>query len=236
MTIQASFLPAIENPKIKTLALRDQPVYRVSINPSACNTLELLAAIIGGPHQIEIAERLLACFEGDIRLLHNAPAEAITARVHGIGPQTAARIKAAFALGMMFTRPTEERPSVNSPGDAYELLKDMAMFEQEHMRVILLNTRMQVLGVQEVYVGAVNNIQIRLAEIFRPAIQRNASMIILAHNHPSGDPTPSPDDIAVTRAAVQAGKMVDLEVQDHLIVGSNRYESLKSKGLGFSSD
>lgn len=236
MTIQASFLPTIENPKVKTLALRDQPIYRVSNNPSACNTLELLAAIIGGPHQIEIAERLLACFEGDIRLLHNAPTDAITSRVHGIGPQTAARIKAAFALGMMFTRPTEERPSVSSPSDAYDLLKDMAMFEQEHMRVILLNTRMHVLGIQEVYVGAVNNIQIRLAEIFRPAIQRNASMIILAHNHPSGDPTPSPDDIAVTRAAVQAGKLVDLEVQDHLIVGSNRYESLKSKGLGFSSD
>jgi len=92
-----------------------------------------------------------------------------------------------------------------------------------------------VLGITEIYIGAVNNVQIRLGEVFKPAVQRNATAIILAHNHPSGDPTPSPDDIVVTRAAVQAGKLMDITVQDHLVIGhGGRYVSLKERGLGFS--
>jgi len=222
-----------EIPKVKTLALRDTPAYRVSTNPTACNTPELLAAIIGGPRQIETAEVLLTRFSGDIRRMYNAQTEEL-ARVHGIGPQTAARIKASLSLGMMFTRPTEESPSVNSPADAYCLLREMEVFEQEHLRVILLDTKSHVLGIPEIYIGAVNNVQIRLGEVFKPAVQRNATALVLAHNHPSGDPTPSPDDIAVTRAAVQAGKLMDIEVQDHLVIGRGCYKSLKSLGLGFS--
>lgn len=221
-----------ETPKVKTLALRDTPAYRVSTNPSACNTMELLAAVIGGPNQIETAEGLLARFDGNIHRMFNACPEEL-ADVRGIGPQTATRIKASLALGMVFTRPVEETPSVNSPADAYVLLRDMEFFEQEHLRVILLNIKSHVLGVVEVYVGAINNVQIRLAEIFRPAIQRNAPSIIIAHNHPSHDPTPSPDDIAVTRAAVQAGKLMEVEILDHLVVGGGRYVSLKERGLGF---
>jgi DNA repair protein RadC len=111
----------------------------------------------------------------------------------------------------------------------------MEILEQEHLRVILLNIRMRSLGVIEVYIGAVNNTQVRLGEIFRPAVQRNASFMILAHNHPSSDPTPSPDDVAFTRGAVQAGKLMDITVQDHLVIGGGgRYVSLKERGLGFS--
>jgi len=222
-----------ETPKIKTLALRDTPAYRVSNNPSACNTLELLSAIIGGPRQIEIAEELLACFDGEIRRMANAHPDEFS-KVHGVGEQMAARIKASLSLGMMFTRPVEEAPSVTSPADAYDHLRDMEFFDQEHLRVILMNTKSHVLGTPEIYIGSVNCAQIRLAEIFRPAIQRNATAVILAHNHPSGDPTPSPDDVAVTRAAVQAGKLFDITVQDHLVIGHNRYVSLKERGLGFA--
>jgi len=223
-----------ETPKIKTLALRDTPAYRVSTNPMSCNTLELLSAIIGGPRQIEIAEGLLAHFEGDIRRMFNAHMDEFS-KVHGVGNQIAARIKASLSLGMMFTRPVEETPSVNSPGDAYVLLQEMAFFEQEHLRVILLNQRSHVLGIPEIYVGSVNQAQVRLAEVFRPAIQRNATSIILAHNHPSGDPTPSPEDVAVTRAAVQAGQLFEITVQDHLVIGgSGRFVSLRERGLGFS--
>ncbi len=222
-----------ETSKVKMLALRDRPAYRVSTTPSSCNTVELLAAIIGGPLQIEIAESLLAYFEGDIRRMSNSCIEELSS-VHGLGTQIAARIKAAFALGMLQNRPTDQSPSVNSPADAYSLLRDMETLEQEHLRLILLNTRMRSLGVIEVYVGAVNNVQIRLGEVFRPAIQRNASSIIIGHNHPAHDPTPSPDDIAITRAAVQAGKLIDIPVADHLVIGGGgRYVSLKERGLAF---
>ena len=166
--------------------------------------------------------------------MFNACTEELS-KVRGVGSQTAARIKAAFALGMLFNRPVDEAPYVTSPADAYYLLRDMETLEQEHLRVILLNTKMRSLGVIEVYMGAINNVQIRLAEVFRPAIQRNANTLILAHNHPSHDPTPSPDDVAITRAAVQAGKLMDITVQDHLVIGrGGRYVSLKERGLGFS--
>lgn len=223
-----------ETPKIKTLALRDQPVYRVTTNPAACNTMELLSAIIGGPHQIEIAEGLLAHFGGDIRRMFNAHTDEFS-KVRGVGNQIAARIKASLSLGMMITQPSEETPAVNSPGDAYALLRDMEFFEQEHLRVILLNTKSHVLGIPEIYIGSVNQAQIRLAEIFRPAIQRNATSIIMAHNHPSTDCSPSSEDVAVTRAAVQAGKLFDIQLQDHLVIGGGgRYVSLRERGLGFS--
>ena len=88
--------------------------------------------------------------------------------------------------------------------------------------------------VVDVYKGSLNSSVIRVGEVFRAAVQRNAAAIIVAHNHPSGDPTPSPEDIAVTRAIVEAGKLLDIEVLDHLVIGKNRYVSLKSKGMGFN--
>lgn len=222
-----------ETSMVKTLALRDQPAYRVSTNPAACNTMELLAAIIGGPHQIELAGSLLSHFDGDIHRMFTAYPEQLC-KVKGVGKQTAARIKAALALGLIFNRPLEETPHINSPADAYALLREMEMFDQEHLRVILLDSRLHSIGVVEVYVGAVNKAQIRLSEVFRPAIQRNVPMILLAHNHPSSDPTPSPEDIAVTRAAVQAGKLMEIIVQDHLVIGRGRYVSLKERGIEFT--
>ena len=220
--------------KVKTLALRDRPAYRVATMPSSCNAVELLAALIGGPRQIEIAESLLAYCSGDIHRMFNACTEELS-KVHGVGLQTAARIKAAFALGMLFNRPIDDAPYVNSPADAYNLLRDMETLEQEHLRVIALNTKMRSLGVIEIYIGSINNVQIRLAEVFRPAIQRNANALILAHNHPTGDACPSPDDVAITRAAVQAGKLMDINVADHIVIGRGGcYVSLKERGLGFS--
>jgi DNA repair protein RadC len=98
----------------------------------------------------------------------------------------------------------------------------------------MLNTKSMVLGIADVYKGSVNSSQIRVAEVFRPALQRNAPSIIIAHNHPSGSASPSPDDIAVTRVLVQAGKLLNIDVLDHLVIGHGVWESLKEKGLGFS--
>jgi DNA repair protein RadC len=102
------------------------------------------------------------------------------------------------------------------------------------LRVLLLDTRNHVLDIVEVYQGSVNTSQIRVGEVFKAAIRRNATAVIVVHNHPSGDPTPSPDDLAVTRALVQAGKLLDLELLDHVIIGQGRSTSMKERGLGFT--
>jgi DNA repair protein RadC len=109
----------------------------------------------------------------------------------------------------------------------------MSALEQEHLRVLLLDRRNRVLETTEVYRGSVNSSQIRVGEVFKEAVRKNASGIIVVHNHPSGDPTPSPDDVAVTRAIVQAGKLLDVDVLDHLVIGQGRWVSLKERGLGF---
>ncbi len=110
----------------------------------------------------------------------------------------------------------------------------MSFLEQEHLRVMLLNTKNQVLGISQVYIGNVNTSVVRAAEVFRPAIRQNCPSIIVVHNHPSGDPTPSPEDVAVTQQLVEAGKLLDIEMLDHIVIGSgNRFVSLKERGLGF---
>ena len=223
-----------EQPQLKSLPLREQPAYRVIQDATACNLIELLAAVIGGQRQIEISQALLARFDGDIRRLYLAhPAELAT--VKGISHATAARIKAALNLGLRLNLPAEERPTINSPADAAALVQyEMSLLEKEHLRVLLLDRRNRVLDTEEIYQGSVNSSQVRVGEIFRAAVGRLASAIVVVHNHPSGDPTPSPDDVAVTRAIVQAGKLLDVECLDHLVIGQGRWISLKERGLGFT--
>lgn len=113
----------------------------------------------------------------------------------------------------------ENRPTIHSPADAAAMLQhEMSALEQGHLRMILLDTRNRVIDIVEIYYGSLNSAQVRMAELFKPAIQRMAATIILVHNHPSGDPTPSPDDVAVTRAVVQAGKLLDIDTLDHMII------------------
>ena len=127
-----------------------------------------------------------------------------------------------------------ERNEITSPRTAAELLADMGLLEKEHMRVILLDSRNHVKDIVEVYKGAVNTSQVKIGEVFRPAVQQLASAIIAAHNHPSTDVSPSPDDVAVTRALVQAGQLLDIQLLDHLILGhGGKWCSLKEKGMGF---
>lgn len=220
--------------KLKTLPLREQPAYRVGANVAACSLAELLAAVIGGSKQIETSESLLAFCNGDLQRLYSAHVSEL-ASLHGVGQQTAVRIKAALSLGLKLNEPAGERVSINSPADAAGLVQnEMSLLEQEYLRVILLSQRNTVLDIVEVYHGSVNASQVRIAEVFKPAIRRVAPAIIVVHNHPSGDPTPSQDDVAVTRAMVQAGKLLDVLVLDHLVIGNGRFVSLKERGLGFT--
>jgi len=227
-------IPIYDQPQLKSLPLREQPAYRITQNAAGCNLTELIAAVIGGQKQIEIAQALLANFNGDIRRLYQAhPAE--LAKVKGVTQTIAIRIKAALNLGLRLNIPNEERPAINSPADAAALVQaEMSILEKEHLRVLLLDRRNHVLDIVEIYQGSVNSSQVRVGEIFRAAVQRLASAIVVAHNHPSGDPTPSPDDVGVTRAIVQAGKLLDIETLDHLVIGCGRWVSLKERGLGFS--
>ena len=128
----------------------------------------------------------------------------------------------------------EERRVIHSPQDAADLvIYEMSALEQEHLRVIQLDTRNRVVNIEEVYRGSLNSSQVRVGELFKGAVRRNLAAIIVVHNHPSGDPTPSPDDIALTRQITQAGKLLDIEVLDHLVIGQGRFISLKERGLGF---
>ena len=209
----------------------------VSLGPQALSSAELLAILlrvgVQGENAVQVGQRLLQAF-GGLGGLHRAPFEELVGQ-HGIGEAKAAQLKAAIELGrrLMLESP-EERPTINSPADAAALVRyEMAALEQEHLRALLLDTRNHVLDIVEVYRGSVNSSQVRVGEVFKAAVRRGAPAILVVHNHPSGDPTPSPDDVAVTRALVQAGKLLDVEVLDHLVIGRGRYVSMKERGLGF---
>ncbi len=225
--------------RISDLHESDRPRERLaSLGPQALTNAELLAILlrvgVQGENAVEVGQRLLKKF-GGLSGLHRVPLKELTAQ-RGIGGAKAAQIKAAIELGRRLTLESpEERPAINSPADAAALLQyEMSALQQEHLRVILLDRRNRVLEVNEVYKGSVNSSQVRVGELFRDAVRANASAIIVVHNHPSGDPTPSPDDVAVTRAVAQAGKLLDVDVLDHIVIGQGRWVSLKEKGLGFA--
>lgn len=234
--LQLSQMPPPEQNRLLVSELPDsqKPVYRVMNDITQCNNTELLAALIGGNNQVQIAEALLKEFDGEIRNIYRATAEEMSV-VKGVSTAIAARIKAGMYLGIRLIGPQGEKIEVNSPGDAAQIvINDMALLEREHLRVILLDRRNRVIKVASVYEGSVSSSQVRVGEVFEPALRNGASAIIVVHNHPSGDPTPSPDDVAVTRAIVQAGKILDIDVLDHVVIGHGKWVSLKERGLGFS--
>ncbi len=129
-------------------------------------------------------------------------------------------------------RPTGDLPIISCPDDVRRLLgPEMAPLAQEQLRVLLLDTKNHVVGQRVIYQGNVSSAIVRTAEVFRPAVMEAVPCIIVSHNHPSGDPTPSPEDAALTRELVQAGKLLDIELLDHVVIGGERFVSLKERGL-----
>lgn len=225
--------------RIMDLHESDRPRERLaSLGPQALTNAELIAILlrvgVKGESAVTVGQRLLQNFSG-LSGLHRAPFADLK-KQHGLGDAKAAQIKAAIELGRRLTLESpEERPMISSPADAAALVSyEMSALEQEHLRVVLLDRRNRVLEIVEVYKGSVNSSQIRVGEVFKEAVRKNSSAIIIIHNHPSGDATPSPDDVAVTRAIVQAGKLLDVEVLDHLVIGHGKWVSLKERGLGFA--
>jgi len=232
----------VENQKatyrITDMAIAERPRERLAnLGPQALNTAELLAILlrvgVKGENAVEVGQRILQTF-GGLRGLHKASFDEVQAQ-RGLGEAKAAAIKAAIELGRRLSlEAPEERPTIHSPADVAALVQyEMSALEQEHFRVMLLNTRNQVLDIIELYHGSLNSSMIRVGEVFKPAVRRNAASVIVIHNHPSGDPTPSPDDTAVTNSIVTAGKLMDIEVLDHIIIGHKQFVSMKERRLGF---
>jgi DNA repair protein RadC len=154
---------------------------------------------------------------------------------HGLTRRQVARLRAALDLATsLLVEPREQRPQVTTPRDAARLLlPEMGLLEAEQMRLLLLDTKNRLIAAITLYAGTVSACQVRVAEVFREAVRRNASALILAHNHPSGVADPSPEDVRITREVVQAGRLLDVDVLDHLIIGADAYTSLRERGLGW---
>lgn len=185
---------------------------------------------------LDMAQRIVAQY-GTLRGLAVATFGELT-QLDGVGKAKAAQIMAGIELGQRLRDdPRQERRSVSSPQDVFDLLGDeMSLLTQEHLKVILLDTKNRVMEVHEVYKGNVNSSMVRASEVFRAAVKANATAMLLVHNHPSGNPTPSAQDAHLTADLVKAGKLMGIDVLDHIIIGhpaEKAFVSLKEQGLGF---
>jgi DNA repair protein RadC len=190
----------------------DRPRERLEYaGPAALSSAELVAILLRtgcrGENALQMATRLLAEFKGLSGLASASFAELAVKR--GVGKVKAAQIKAGLEVGRRWraTAPEDDRPQINSPLDAANLLMlEMCQLEQEQLRLVLLDTKNRVLSMPTLYQGNVNTTVVRVAELFREAIRCNATALIVVHNHPSGDPTPSQEDVRITRQIVEAGE------------------------------
>ena len=237
-TKQNTFFPS---PQSHPLPIRefqpsDQPRYRLARQgASALSDAELLTIITGVPH-LETAQQLLIAAGGLRGLLKRSPDE-LQALVGGISAGRAAQITAAIELGTRVVRgELLARRQVKRPTDIADLLLlEMSHLDQEHLRTVLLDTKSRLQAISTVYIGSLNASMVRVGEVFKEAVRRNSAAIIVSPIHPSGDPSPSPEDILVTREIVSAGKLLDVDVLDHIVVGHNCWCSLRERGLGFDT-
>lgn len=201
------------------------------------SSAELVALVWGsgapGRSAVDLAHDALSRHDGLLGLARATDAE--LAKVSGVGPAKAAALTAAFELGR---RAVADWPvgrwTIRSPRDlADRLMLQMGQLEREELRVVALNAKNAVLRLSTVYVGNVSSSLVRIAELFRDAVRLDASGIILVHNHPSGDPTPSPEDLHLTAEALAAGRLLDVDVLDHLVIAHDAWVSLRDRGLAF---
>ncbi|KQL53400.1 hypothetical protein AN964_07780 [Heyndrickxia shackletonii] len=225
----------LEKIMIRDFPQDERPRERLIQNgASSLSNQELLAILLRtGTKQesvIQMANRLLKKFEG-LHLLKDASLEEIM-NIRGIGLAKAVQILAALELGRRIANLSyEDRYVIRSPEDgANFVMNDMRFLSQEHFVCLYLNTKNQVLHRQTVFIGSLNASIVHPREVFKEAFRRSAASIICIHNHPSGDPAPSREDIEVTKRLVECGKIIGIEILDHLIIGDKKYVSLKEKG------
>lgn len=220
---------------IKDVPKEDRPRERLlKLGSSHLSNQELLATLLGSGTKEEsvmaLSNRVLMHFEG-LKLLNDATIEELIA-IKGIGTAKGVLMLAAIELGKRMNqyRPND-RYVIRSPEDGADyVMEEMRSLNQEHFVVLFLNTKNQIIHRQTIFIGSLNTSIVHPREVFREAVKRSAASIIVAHNHPSGDPTPSQEDIHVTRRLVESGKMIGIELLDHLIIGDRKFVSLKEKG------
>jgi DNA repair protein RadC len=203
--------------------------------PGALSDAELLAIVLrvgnASESAVALAERILAEV-GGLRHLYDRSEEELSA-IKGIGQAKIAQIKSALELGRrLASLAPEPRRRITSPQEVANWMMSRLRFsEQEHLVVLLLNTKNEVIRETTVSIGTLDMSVAHPREIFREAIRRSSAGILLVHNHPSGDPQPSPEDLQLTRQLVEAGRLLGIEVVDHVIIGDGRFASLREKGL-----
>ncbi len=229
--------PARSRPTLKELPRESRPRERLlEQGPAALTDAELLAILLGTGSAretvLDLAGRLLH-EQGGLSGLSRLPISSLR-EVHGLGEAKICQLKAALEIGQRLLRAEPRlRMSVDGPKAIGDLLVvEMRPLEQEVLRVIILNTKHQILKTVDVHRGTVNSSLVRVAEVFKEAIRVNGPAILVAHNHPSGDPTPSRQDVEITEQIVGAGKLLDVDVLDHLIIGDT-WLSMRARGLGF---
>jgi DNA repair protein RadC len=224
-----------DNILIKELPSNERPREKVLNN--GFNTLsnsELIAILLRtGTKQesaLQLANKLLIQINGLKNILH-VTLEELTS-IKGIGPTKAVQLLTSIELGKRINQSSkDEKYIIRSPHDCADYLKyDMSTLQQEHFVCLYLNTKNQVIYNQTVFIGSLNSSIVHPREVFNTAIKKSAASVICAHNHPSGDPTPSKEDIDVTKRLVECGKIIGIEVLDHIIIGDGKYVSLKEKG------
>ena len=197
------------------------------LGPAACRDDELLALVMGGAERCSLAREVLAQHGGIAGL-----ATAGIAELEPLGARRAATLLASIELGRRVACALPApRWQVRAPTDLAErLLPAMAHLEHEELRVILLTTKNTVIAIVTVYIGNLAGSSVRVGEVFREAVRRQAASVVVAHNHPSGDPAPSAEDLRVTGDLAQAGRLLDIELLDHLVIGQGRWVSLRAIG------
>lgn len=230
--------PARRVLKLRELPAELQPANRMALQGAAAlSAAELIALVIGTGSRtmnaIQVGEQVLIAF-GDIFGAGRASVEELAA-VPGMTETKARTLKAALELGRrQMAAGSLDRLQVLTPVDIANLVMlEMSLLDREELRVIALDTKNYVIKLKTVYSGSLNSTVVRVGEVFRDAIRCNAASIAVIHNYPSGDPTPSPEDIRVTEMIVEAGSLLDIDVLDHVVIGRNRFVSLKERGLGF---
>jgi len=220
---------------IKNVPKEDRPRERMlRYGPSHLSNQEILAILIGSGTKDEsvmsVANFVLMHFDG-LQLLRDATIEELIS-IKGIGTAKGLIILSAIELGK---RMNEYKPNekyvIRSPEDGADyVMEEMRYLKQEHFVVLFLNTKNQIIHQQTIFIGSLNASIVHPREVYREAVKRSAASIIVAHNHPSGDPAPSQEDIQVTKRLVNSGKIIGIELLDHLIIGDRKFVSLKEKG------
>ncbi len=225
-------------PTIRELPPEARPRERLlAEGPEALHDRELLAVLLRAGTRcrsaLHVADELLRRF-GGLRGLTRARAEELSS-LPGVGASKAATLLAAFEVGRRTQGPDPaSRPVIRSAADVAAVVGPrLSHRDQEHFCVLLLNARHEVVGVVETSRGGLNAASVEPREVFREAVRRSAHAVVLAHNHPSGNPEPSPDDARLTAVLRQAGALLGIAVLDHVVVGDGRFVSLRDRGLGF---